>query len=208
MGALADANQQAMPADNELRVGTVAQLTNPDTGTADGVYCWFTADRTVKPQRCFSVVDYCPVVGDAVQVLRQDQGWLILGLAWPRGAIGRWTNLASIGYNSPWADVGGAAALGRVRLGMDGFVQFAGAVKTTAGISSGSVMCTLPAIFRPAHDEMVSATFDGGSLGSSQVAARVTIQQAGTVVLTSFSGPVTAAAMGLGHWRFPSAALT
>lgn len=88
MGALADASQQAMPADNELRVGTVARLTNPITSAPDGIYVWFTADTSVVPTRCFALVTYNPVVGDVVQVFYQGGQFLILGKAAKRGALG------------------------------------------------------------------------------------------------------------------------
>lgn len=88
MGRLSTAANQAMPADNELRTGTVVQLVNPTTGATDGIYVTFTPDASAAPVRCFALVSYTPTVGDVVQVLRQGSAFLILGKAAKRGSLG------------------------------------------------------------------------------------------------------------------------
>lgn len=88
MGKLSSAATQAMPADNELRTGTVVQLASPITGATDGIYVRFTPDTSAAPVRCFALISYNPTVGDVVQVLRQGSAFLILGKAAKRGALG------------------------------------------------------------------------------------------------------------------------
>lgn len=113
MGVLAEASQQAMPADNELRTGTVVQLTNPANGSADGIYVSFSPDPSAAPSRCFAVTTYGPVVGDVVQVLRQGNQFLILGIAGAQGGkflpitlLANWVNYGGNEQTAQWRVVG------------------------------------------------------------------------------------------------------
>jgi hypothetical protein len=62
-----DAIQDAMPPDDNVRIGTV--LTRFPT----------TVDVQGTPVICGALASYTPIVGDVVLILRQDSTWCILG---------------------------------------------------------------------------------------------------------------------------------
>lgn len=109
------------------------------------------------------------------------------------GALPAPENWTAVTYTSPWASFGAAAQGLQYRKTVTNELQMSGVIKSTAGVSSGSAIATLPTGYRPVLDHEIPGTFNNPS-----VAAKIKVTAStGVVDLRHFTGPVTVTEMGI-----------
>lgn len=100
-------------------------------------------------------------------------------------------------FGTNWANNAVGQRNAAFRRTPDGCVQLAGNVKTTANVSTGSQIFTLPVGYRPDALTIFPATFNNPA-----VAASVVIATTGVVSLNNFSGSVTIGGLPLNQIKF------
>ena len=136
--------------------------------------------------------DYiAPAVGDVAIMHRSRMGSRYLV-----GVLAAGTGWVSLPLASPWAVHNGSPAY---RLMSDGCVRLRGSVKTTASVSGGSIIATLPAGYR-------IGTFDyRGVVGNAGSGAIATYVQLGTDGTITYEGPTgTISYLFLGGMTYPT----
>lgn len=111
-----------------------------------------------------------------------------------------WHGINALGYTAPWSDFGGTQQVGQYRLQPDGTVHLRGDLKTSANVTSGASIFTLPAGYVPTTNLSFPAT--GVTTGGSMVTATLNVQTSGLVSYSNTSALATLALLPLGHVRF------
>lgn len=189
MTAQADAITRAIRAETaksaDWQMVTVAAV-NSD-GTCDVTAADGSTIPSVRRARAYEG----PVVGDVVIMHRSRMGSRYLV-----GVLAAGTGWVSLPLASPWAVHNGSPAY---RLMSDGCVRLRGSVKTTASVSGGSIIATLPAGYR-------IGTFDyRGVVGNAGSGAIATYVQLGTDGTITYEGPTgTISYLFLGGMTYPT----
>jgi hypothetical protein len=117
------------------------------------------------------------------------------------GSAETWHTMAG-SYTAPWADFGNPQAAGRYRLMPDGTVALNGTLKTTANVTTGAAIFTLPAAYRPAANNDQSFPVVFTTSGGAVATGTINVTSAGVISLSNSSVTATLSLFPLSHVRF------
>ena len=100
--------------------------------------------------------------------------------------IGKWVELKSIGFTSPWADLDAGFAPSRIRREFADIVRVEGILKTTSSIYLASNIIRLPPAYRPVNANNFPQ--EGRFTGGTETVGRVQVAETGIVSLRFLTG--------------------
>lgn len=163
------------PSPAQIAVGTPTNNGQTYRGTVDslpvsaGDPVWVLQDGVDDAIECYMTDDYIAQVGDRVLYIKEGRYGILLGKIAPQPG---WTALSGT-YGTNIADFGTPYDVGAwIKLGT--IVHLRGLIKTTAAISAGATILTLPTGCGMAAFDANGSIFAGGqsAIGASPVVCR------------------------------------